>query len=127
LEEKKMVKAIAVFSLLVSMPGMAAKKVFLVDKTYQAGSATTYNATQYNSVTNGSAQEMSYTPKIMHAFEKCPEVTFTTEKSNADFVLNPQPKGSILSLGSGDVVYISPAVALHNMVKDVCGYIKSHP
>lgn len=120
-------KTLAAFLVVTSaLPVFAAKKIFVVDKTYQAGTVTTYN-TQTSAVANGSEQEMSFTPKIMRAFEKCREVTFTTDKSNADYVLNPQPKGSILSLGSGDVVYISPAMTLHNMVKDVCGYIKNHP
>jgi hypothetical protein len=99
------------------------RKVFLVEKTYQQGTARAYGNTA-----SGESVDISFSPKIMKAFgEKCQAVTFTQNKDAAEFVLNPQPGGSILSSAKGDVLYISPAKTLHNMVKDVCGYVTAHP
>ena len=105
-------------SLLAAEP----RKMFLVEKTYAQATASGYG-------NNASAQavEISFTPKIMTEFEKkCPTVSFTTDKSTAEFVLNPQVGGSMLMNKKGDVVYISPAKTLHNMVKDVCLYLEKH-
>jgi len=61
----------------------------------------------------------------MAEFEKkCPAVSFTQDQSAADFVLQTQPGGTTLADLKGNVLYVSPAKNLGNMVKDVCGYIQ---
>ena len=55
--------------------------------------------------------------------KRCPSVAFTTDRAKADYVLQTQPGGSILTTPNDDVLYISPAKTLGNMVKDVCAYI----
>src|SRR6266851_4123047 len=46
----------------------------------------------------------------------------------ADYILRPNKGSSTLYKKNGDVVYVSHAkVKVSNLVKDVCGYIQSHP
>jgi hypothetical protein len=114
---------VVLLSLSAALSAQAPRKVFLVDKTYTTGSAT-----RVGSSASGSATELSFSPKIMLAFQKsCPVVGFTQDKASAEFVLDPQVGGSILRNAKGDVLYISPARTLGNMVKDVCRFVAIHP
>ena len=97
-------------------------KTFLIDKTYEEASGNTYG-----NHSNANAVQQSFSPRIMTAFsKKCPEILFTTDRSGAEFVLNPQVGGSVLTSKAGDVLYISPARTLGNMVKDICAYVSKH-
>jgi hypothetical protein len=51
----------------------------------------------------------------------CSEVIVTDNREAADYVL----RNKTLYKQNGDVVYVSSAVALRNVVKDVCNYVKS--
>jgi hypothetical protein len=94
-------------------------KLFVVDVTGESGSATSYGST-----VNAHSQIEHYCPVIMAEFvKKCQAVAITTDRSKADFVIQGQPKSSILSDSSGAVVYVSKAMLLHNMAKDVCTFI----
>jgi hypothetical protein len=73
------------------------------------------------------ASEHHTAPVVMAEFAKrCPEVSFTKVRENADLTLETQSGASILSDAKGNVVYTSPAKSLSNMVKDVCRYIGTH-
>ena len=60
--------------------------------------------------------------------KNCPVVTVTNDKDAADYILRPNKGSSTLYTKNGDVIYVSHAkVKVSNLVKDVCGYIQSHP
>jgi len=60
--------------------------------------------------------------------KNCPVVTVTDDKDAADYILRPNKGSSTLYKKNGDVVYVSHAkVKVSSLVKDVCGYIQSHP
>jgi hypothetical protein len=66
-------------------------------------------------------------PVVMSEFMKnCPNLSFTENQEDAEFVLKTQPGSSTLSNVKGDILYISPAKTLGNMVKDVCRFIAGH-
>ena|ERR1700730_15525726 len=57
-----------------------------------------------------------------------PVVTVTNDRDAADYILRPNKGSATLYKKNGDVVYVSHAkVKVSNLVKDVCGYIQSHP
>jgi hypothetical protein len=93
-------------------------KVFVVDKVSQQAQAANYG----NKTTSAEVEHHS-APIVMAAFQSCTAVTFTTDRAAADYMLQTQPGGSVLSNPKGDVLYISPARTLKNMVKDMCKYI----
>ena len=60
--------------------------------------------------------------------KNCPVVTVTDDKDAADYILRPNKGSSTLYNKNGDVVYVSHAKGkVSSLVKDVCGYIQSHP
>ena len=99
-----------------------AKKLYVVDKVTQVGSAT---------VIGSSARERQSehhsAPVVMGSLAKeCQSVSFTKIRDDADYVLETQPGGSTLADQKGNVVYISPAKTLKNMTKDMCRFIAAH-
>lgn len=98
----------------------ANRKVFVVDKVTH-----TARIQDYGSVSKSQEGEHHSAPVVMAEFMKrCPGVSFFTEnREDAEFVLKTQQGGSTLSNPQGDILYVSPAKTLSNMVKDVCGYI----
>jgi hypothetical protein len=115
--------------LLVSLCGLlfaqekpTARKVLVVDKVTQ-----TARVQEYGTVSKGQEAEHHSAPVVMAEFMKrCPGVSFTENREDAEFVLKTQPGGSTLSNPKGEILYISPAKTLGNMVKDVCTYIAAH-
>jgi len=95
--------------------------VFVVDKVTQVSEA--HNAPFGGAVAASSGEHHS-APVVMAEFaKKCPAISFTQDQSLADFVLQTQPGGTILSDPKGAVLYVSPAKNLGNMVKDMCKFI----
>ncbi|WP_148210080.1 hypothetical protein [Candidatus Korobacter versatilis] len=83
-------------------------------------------ATNNGNRSSETSSEHHTAPVVMTAFSHdCPSVTFTTEKEAADYILQTQVGGYVLASPKGDVLYISPAKTLKNMVKDMCKYISS--
>ena len=77
----------------------------------------------------GARQEAEHhsAPVVMSEFmENCPNLSFTENQEDAEFVLKTQPGSSTLSNVKGDILYISPAKTLANMVKNVCTFIAAH-
>jgi hypothetical protein len=95
--------------------------VFVVDKITQ-----TVEAHNVPFGSAASAGEHHSAPVVMAEFsKKCPAVSFTQDRSMADFVLQTQPGGTILSDPKGNVLYVSPAKNLGSMVKDVCKFVSA--
>ena len=98
------------------------RRVFVVDKVSQVGTAQAYGNT-------AKAQEGEHhsAPVVMSELsKKCPIVLFTTNRESAEFILDAQQGASSLVNQKGDVLYISPANTMRNMAKDVCRYISAH-
>ena len=96
--------------------------VFVVDKVSQT--VTTHD---YGSAGKAQEGEHHSAPVVMAEFGKrCPIVSFTQNRDSAEFILQTQSGGSTLSNAKGDVLYVSPAKTLGNMVKDVCTYVTQH-
>src|SRR6516165_522577 len=92
-----------------------ARKVFVVDKV------------TYTHVSAGQEAEHHSAPVVMSEFMKdCPNLSFTENEWDSEFVLKTQPGSSTLSNPKGDILYISPAKTLGNMIEDVCTYIAAH-
>ncbi len=58
--------------------------------------------------------------------KRCPTVSFTESQPAAEYILRTQSGATTLTDLKGNIVYVSPAKTLKNMVKDVCVYISSH-
>ena len=112
----------SVLPIVLMFQSDSAKKLYVVDKVTQVGSA---------SVVGSSAREQQgehhSAPVVMASFAKdCQSVSFTKAREDAEYVLETQPGGSTLSDQKGNVVYISPAKTLKNMTKDMCRFIAAH-
>jgi hypothetical protein len=97
--------------------------IFVVDKVTQVSTASNKAlGTQAQLI----QQDHHSAPVVMAEFsKKCPAVSFTQDQSAADFILQTQPGGSTLTDPKGNVLYVSPAKNLGNMVKDVCKFISA--
>jgi hypothetical protein len=85
------------------------------------------NAAAAGNAASTSEYEHHDAPVVMAEFSKrCPSVSFTQDRTVAEFVLEPQQGATSLINPKGDVLYVSPAKSMGNMVKDVCKYISSH-
>jgi len=94
--------------------------VFVVDKVTQTSESHATLGGPVNTV-----GEHHSAPVVIAEFSKrCPVVSFTQDQSAADFVLQTQSGATTLADPKGNVLYVSPAKNLGNMVKDVCGYIQ---
>jgi hypothetical protein len=104
------------------------KRLFIADYiiTGAVGSSqTTYGSTTGSAAVVGRNISLEATDGFI---KNCPAVTVTNDKDAADYILRPNKGSSTLYKRNGDVVYVSHAkVKVSNLVKDVCGYIKSHP
>ncbi len=95
--------------------------IFVVDKV-------TERAEAHNTLggVGASSGEHHSAPVVMSEFgKKCSIVTFTQDRSVADYILETQPGGSTLTDSKANVLYVSPAKTLKNMVKDVCGFVSA--
>jgi len=103
------------------------KRLFIADYiiTGVFGSAqTTYGSTVGGAAVVGRNISLEATDGFI---KNCPAVTVTSDQDAADYTLRPNKGSSTLYKKNGDVVYVSHAkVKVSNLVKDVCGYIKSH-
>lgn len=104
------------------------KRLFIADYiiTSVFGSAqTTYGSTTGGAAAVGRNISLEATGGFV---KNCPAVTVTNDEDAADYILRPNKGSSTLYKKNGDVVYVSHAkVKVSNLVKDVCGYIQSHP
>jgi hypothetical protein len=104
------------------------KRLFIADYTITSafGSAQTTPGSTY-----GSAEVVGRNISLEATdgfIKNCPAVTVTNDKDAADYILRPNKGSSTLYKKNGDVVYVSHAkMKVSNLVKDVCGYIQSHP
>ena len=108
---------------------VATKRLFIAE--YIIGGAVGSAHTDSSGNTYGSAAAVgrNISLEATNGFMKnCPVVTITNDKDAADYILRPNKGSSTLYKKNGDVVYVSHArVKVSNLVKDVCGYIQSHP
>lgn len=113
----------AMVALLLFLPTVAPKRtVFIVDKV-----TTVAEAHDKLGGVGASSGENHLAPTVIIAFaKKCPSIAFTQNKADAEFILDPQQSGTILTNQKGEVLYASPAFRLSNMVKDVCKYVSQH-
>ena len=113
---------IAYFLLAALWQAPSHHKVFVVDKVTQVSTASNKALGTQGQLIQ---QEHHSAPVVMAEFaKKCPAVSFTQDQSVADFVLQTQSGATTLADPKGNVLYVSPAKNLGNMVKDVCGYIQ---
>ncbi|WP_158909688.1 hypothetical protein [Granulicella sp. L56] len=98
-------------------------KVFVIDKVTQVSTASNKALGTQGQLVQ---QEHHSAPVVMAEFaKKCPAISFTEDQSGADFILQTQPGGSTLADPKGNILYVSPAKNLGNMVKDVCKFVSS--
>lgn len=96
--------------------------IFVVDKVIQTAEA--HN--KFGGIGTSSGEHHT-APVVMAEFSKrCQVVSFTQNRENAEFVLETQPGSTTLTDAKGNVLYVSPARKLKNMVKDVCGYVSKY-
>jgi hypothetical protein len=104
------------------------KRLFIADYilTGAVGTAQTTGGTTYG--TAGVVGRNISLEATDGFIKNCPAVTVTNDKDASDYVLRPNKGSSTLYKKNGDVAYVSHAkVKVSNLVKDVCGYIQSHP
>jgi hypothetical protein len=104
------------------------KRLFIADYilTGAVGTAQTTGGTTYG--TAGVVGRNISLEATDGFIKNCPAVTVTNDKDAADYVFRPNKGSSTLYKKNGDVAYVSHAkVKVSNLVKDVCGYIQSHP
>jgi len=110
-------------------PDPPTKRLFIAD--YVIGGAVGSAHTDSTGNTYGSAAVVGRNISLEATegfMKKCPAVTVTNDRDAADYILRPNKGSSTLYKKNGDVVYVSHAkVKVSNLVKDVCGYIQSHP
>lgn len=108
-------------------PTPPTKRLFIADYVISGvvGSAQTTNGSTYGSAAVvGRNISLEATDGFM---KNCPAVTVTSDKDAADYVLRPNKGSSTLYKKNDDVAYVSHAkVKVSNLVKDICGYIRTH-
>jgi hypothetical protein len=107
----------------------ATKRLFIADYVINGAVGSAHTDSPGNTYGSATAVGRNISLEATKGFMKnCPVVTVTNDSNAADYVLRPNKGSSTLYKKSGDVVYVSPAkVKVSNLVKDVCGYIQSHP
>jgi len=116
-----MILAIALFALIFQAQPTH-HTIFVVDKVIQTAEA--HN--KFGGIGTSSGEHHT-APVVMAEFSKrCKVVNFTKDRGNAEFVLETQPGSTTLTDAKGNVLYVSPAKKLKNMVKDVCKYVSEH-
>jgi hypothetical protein len=107
----------------------ATKGLFIADYVINGAVGSAHTDSSGNTYGSATAVGRNISLEATKGFMKnCPVVTVTNDSNAADYVLRPNKGSSTLYKKNGDVVYVSPAkVKVSNLVKDVCGYIQSHP
>jgi len=104
------------------------KRLFIAEYIISSAVGTAHTDSSGNSYGSAAAVGRNISLEATDGFIKnCPVVTVTDDKDAADYILRPNRGSSTLYKKNGDVVFVSHAkVKVSNLVKDVCGYIKSH-
>ena len=102
-------------------------RLFIPDQVSTTGTSTANDYGIFGTVVKSSNTSVNYANAIMGEFGKsCSDILLTTDPATATLALSSQTGASTLTSKSGDVLYVSPAKTLKNMVKDVCAYLHSH-
>jgi hypothetical protein len=106
-----------------------AKRLFIADYVINGAVGSAHTDSSGNTYGSAAAVGRNISLEATNGFMKnCPAVTVTNDSAGADYILRPNKGSSTLYRKNGDVVYVSHAkVKVSNLVKDVCGYIQSHP
>jgi hypothetical protein len=106
-----------------------AKRLFIADYVVNSAVGSAHTDSSGNTYGSAAAVGRNISLEATNGFMKnCPAVTVTNDRDAADYILRPNKGSSTLYKKNGDVVYVSHAkVKVSNLVKDVCGYIQSHP
>jgi hypothetical protein len=110
-------------------PDPPAKRLFIADYVLNGAVGSAHTDSSGNTYGSATAVGRNISLEATDGFMKdCPAVTVTNDRDAADYILRPNKGSSTLYKKNGDVVYVSHAkVKVSNLVKDVCGYIQSHP
>jgi hypothetical protein len=105
------------------------KRLFIADYFINGAVGSGHTDSSGNTYGSATAVGRNISLEATNGFMKnCPAVTVTNDRDAADYILRPNKGSSTLYKKNGDVVYVSHAkVKVSNLVKDVCGYIQSHP
>jgi hypothetical protein len=105
------------------------KRLFIADYVINGAVGSAHTDSSGNTYGSAAAVGRNISLEATNGFMKnCPAVTVTNDRDAADYILRPNKGSSTLYKKNGDVVYVSHAkVKVSNLVKDVCGYIQSHP
>lgn len=105
------------------------KKLFIADYVISGAVGSAHADSSGNTYGSAVAVGRNISLDATDGFMKhCPAVTVTNDRDAADYILQPNKGSSTLYKQNGDAVYVSHAkVKISNLVKDVCGYIQSHP
>ena len=107
----------------------ATKRLFITDYVISGAVGSAHTDSSGNTYGSGAGVGRNISLEATDGFMKnCPAVTVTNDSAGVDYILRPNKGSSTLYKKNGDVVYVSQAkVKVSNLVKDVCGYIQSHP
>jgi hypothetical protein len=110
-------------------PDPPTKKLFIADYVINGAVGSAHTDSSGNTYGGAAGVGRNISLEATDGFMKnCPAVTVTNDRDAADYILRPNKGSSTLYRKNGDVVYVSHAkVKVSNLVKDVCGYIQSHP
>ena len=110
-------------------PEPPTKRLFIADYVINGAVGSAHTDSSGNTYGSASAVGRNISLEATNGFMKnCPAVTVTNDRDAADYILRPNKGSSTLYKKNGGVVYVSHAkVKVSNLVKDVCGYIQSHP
>jgi hypothetical protein len=105
------------------------KRLFIADYVINGAVGSAHTDSSGNTYGSAAAVGRNISLEATNGFMKnCAAVTVTNDRDAADYILRPNKGSSTLYKKNGDVVYVSPAkVKVSNLVKDVCGYIQTHP
>jgi hypothetical protein len=110
-------------------PDPPTKRLFIADYVINGAVGSAHTDSSGNTYGSAAAAGRNISLEATNGFMKnCPAVTVTNDHDAADYILRPDKGSSTLYKKNGDIVYVSHAkVKVSNLVKDVCGYIQSHP
>jgi hypothetical protein len=105
------------------------KRLFIADYVISGAVGSAHTDAYGNTSGSAAAVGRNISLEATDGFMKsCPAVTVTNDRDAADYILRPNKGSSTRYKKNGDVAYVSHAkVKVSNLVKDVCGYIQSHP
>jgi hypothetical protein len=110
-------------------PPPPTKRLFIADYVISGAVGSALSDAYGNTYGSATAVGRNISLEATDGFMKnCSAVTVTNDRDAADYILRPNKGSSTLYKKNGDVAYVSHAkVKVSNLVKDVCGYIQSHP